>query len=98
MTTIGKIRTGVIGAGLMGQNHARVYSEVSNLIGVSDIDEDQGNLVAKRFGVKFYKDYREMLTNVDAVTIAVPTALHKEVAEEVDAEDDVDTQPAGDSE
>jgi len=83
MGNIGKIRTGVIGAGLMGQNHARVYSEISNLVGISDVDEEQGNLVAKRFGVEFYKDYRQMLSSVDAVTIAVPTILHREVAEEV---------------
>ena len=83
MGNIEKIRTGVIGAGLMGQNHARVYSEISNLVGISDVDEEQGNLVAKRFGVEFYKDYRQMLSSVDAVTIAVPTMLHKEVAEAV---------------
>ena len=51
------IRTGVIGAGSMGQNHARVYSEISNLVGVADLDETQGKDVANRFGVKMAQKF-----------------------------------------
>ena len=36
------IRTGIIGVGSMGQNHARVYNEVSNLIAVSDLNRKTG--------------------------------------------------------
>ena len=74
------IRTGVIGVGSMGQNHARVLSEISNLVGVADPDEKQGRKVANKFGIKWYKDYMEMFKEIDAVSIAVPTQLHKEVA------------------
>ena len=42
MTKIKEIRTGVIGVGSMGQNHARVYSEISDLTSVSDPNEKQG--------------------------------------------------------
>ncbi len=80
---IRNIRTGVIGVGSMGQNHARVYNEISNLVAVADSNEEQGRKVAERFGVTWYGDYREMLNLVDAVTIAVPTVLHRVVAEEV---------------
>ena len=38
------IRTGVIGVGSMGQNHARIYDKISNLVGVSDYDKNQGNM------------------------------------------------------
>ncbi len=79
------MRTGVIGVGSMGQNHARVYSEISNLVAVADPNEQQGRRVAERFGIAWYGDYYEMLGVVDAVTIAVPTALHREVAEAVAA-------------
>ena len=75
------IKTGVIGVGSMGQNHARVYSEISNLIGVSDLNEEQGKSVAKRLGVSYFKDFREMLKEVQAVTIATPTSYHREVSE-----------------
>ena len=57
MTKKYKIKTGVIGVGSMGQNHARVYNEISNLIGVSDLDEKQGKLVSERLGVKYFKNY-----------------------------------------
>jgi len=75
------IRTGVVGVGSMGQNHARIYNEVSNLVGVADPNEKQGRLIAERFGVKWFSDYNEMLEKVDAITVAVPTVLHREVAE-----------------
>ena len=80
-----KIKTGVIGVGLMGQNHARVYNEISDLVAVSDPNENQGKKVAERFGVTWYRDYRDMLSSVEAVTIAVPTLLHREIAENVAA-------------
>ena len=73
------IRTGVIGVGSMGQNHARIYSEISNLIAVSDVDKKQGLKISQRYSVDYFEDYTEMLNGVDAVTIAVPTIYHKEV-------------------
>ena len=82
---IEKIKTGVIGVGSMGQNHARIYNEISNLVGVADPDPEQGSKVAERFGVIWYSDYREMLEHVDAVSIAVPTAMHIQVAKLVAA-------------
>ena len=80
MKEIKSLRVGVIGVGSMGQNHARVYSEISDLVGVADLNEERAKLVANRFGVKWYSDYTELLKKVDAVTIAVPTFLHLEVA------------------
>ncbi len=76
-----KLKTGVIGVGSMGQNHARIYNEISNLIGVADSDEEQGRKVANRFGIKWYKNFEELLLDVDAVSIAVPTSLHLQIAE-----------------
>ena len=48
MNKYNHIKTGVIGVGSMGQNHARIYNEISNLVGVSDINTEQGEIVAKR--------------------------------------------------
>ena len=83
MVDMKSIKTGVIGIGSMGRNHARVFSEISDLVAVSDLNEKEGNKIATQFGSKYYKDYTEMLQEVDAVTIAVPTIYHKLVAEEV---------------
>ncbi len=78
------IRTAVIGVGSMGQHHARVYAELSEteLVGVADASAETAARVAKRFGVPWYADYRELLEQEqpEAVTVAVPTALHEEVA------------------
>ena len=78
-----KIRTGVIGVGSMGQNHARVYDEISNLIAIADPDEEQARKVAERFDIDWYSNYRDMLEHVDAVTISVPTFLHLDIAKVV---------------
>ena len=34
------MKVGVIGIGSMGQNHARVYSEIADLVGVADLNEE----------------------------------------------------------
>lgn len=77
------IKAGVIGIGNMGKNHARVYSELeeADLVAISDIDESSRE-IASQFGCGFYKDYMELLEReeVDAVSIAVPTKLHRDVA------------------
>jgi len=77
------IRTGVIGVGSMGQNHARIYDEISDLVAVSDPDSKQGKEVAQRYGVKWFENYKDMLEHVDAVSIAVPTFLHEDISNKV---------------
>ena len=37
----------------MGQNHARVYSEISDLVVVADPNEAQGRKVSERFGIEW---------------------------------------------
>ncbi|MBW2370107.1 MAG: Gfo/Idh/MocA family oxidoreductase [Deltaproteobacteria bacterium] len=74
----------VIGLGNMGKHHARIYNETaaSNLVAVADINPATGQAIADRFGCRFYADYRTMIQNesIDAVSIAVPTSKHEEVA------------------
>ena len=77
------IRTGVIGVGSMGQNHARIYSEISDFVAISDPDQIQGLKIAEKFGVEWFENYEDMLNAVDAVSISVPTFLHKTIAENV---------------
>lgn len=81
-----KIKVAVIGIGAMGRNHARVYSEMSNanLIAVCDADKT-AKIIADKYKTKFYTNYKEMLKKEkpDAVSICVPTKLHKQVAVDV---------------
>ncbi len=78
------IRVAVIGVGSMGKNHARVYSELpeAQLVAVSDANLENAKAVANRLGTHGYENYQEMLQIEcpDAVSIAVPTALHEQVA------------------
>jgi len=77
------MRVGVIGVGAMGQHHARVYHEMDGveLIGVSDVDRMRAEEIAAMHGTEAYTDYKKLLScDIDAVSIAVPTTLHKTVA------------------
>jgi len=77
------LRVGVIGVGVMGKNHARVYTELpeAHLAALADADPHKGKQVADRFGANYYQDYREMIAKerLDAVTVATPTTTHYEV-------------------
>lgn len=80
-----KICVAVIGVGNMGKNHVRVYSKIpdADLVAICDINEESVKKVAKAYGAKWYLDYKRMLDKedeIDAVSIAVPTTMHEEVA------------------
>ncbi|MEM0449079.1 MAG: Gfo/Idh/MocA family oxidoreductase [Methanomassiliicoccales archaeon] len=74
------LNTGVIGVGSMGQNHARIYSEISNLIGVYDVDRAQCKKVAERFGVKAFDSIESILAETEAVSVCTITSKHHEIA------------------
>ena len=76
------IKTGVIGVGYLGRFHAQKYAaiESSTLVGVVDTDLAQAKKVAKECGCEAFTDYRQLLKEVDAVSIAVPTPAHHRVA------------------
>jgi len=75
--------TGVIGTGSMGRHHARVYNELpeSNLTGIYDVDNEQAAQVAAENGTESL-GLDELLARVDAVSIAVPTVHHYEIAKQ----------------
>jgi predicted dehydrogenase len=67
----------------MGMNHARVYSELSEveLVGVADVNDVAAQRVARLRGTRPFGDYRDMLQECqpDIVSIAVPTQFHFQV-------------------
>jgi UDP-N-acetylglucosamine 3-dehydrogenase len=75
------LKVGVIGVGMMGKNHARVYSELKNcrLVGVCDIDKKTAKKVGEKFNVPWYTNIKELLLRVDCVSVAVPTRFHYQV-------------------
>ncbi|MBL8189130.1 MAG: Gfo/Idh/MocA family oxidoreductase [Acidobacteria bacterium] len=76
-----KIKTAVIGVGHLGKEHARVYHslEQCDLVAVCDTNESGGHLIAEKYGARYTKDYRELLGEVEAVSVATPTVNHHEV-------------------
>jgi len=80
------LRVGVVGVGMMGQHHVRVYSELARdgkveLVGIADANFERARELARKYGTIPYSDYRDLAKgNLDAVDIAVPTSLHREVA------------------
>ena len=79
------LKTAVIGVGGMGANHARVLSEISNLQAVCDLQKKTAAEVAKKYKCKPYTNFEEMLKKeqIEAVTVAVPTKNHLEVATKI---------------
>ncbi|MCB2182998.1 MAG: Gfo/Idh/MocA family oxidoreductase [Desulfobulbaceae bacterium] len=78
-----KIRVGVIGVGYLGKFHAQKYAAMEDveLVGVADIFPEHALQVAKAHCTKSFTDYRELLREVDAVSVVVPTPLHHEVTQ-----------------
>ena len=76
------IKVGVIGAGSMGKNHIRNYLELNNLfefVGFYDASEENAKKTEELFNIKSFKTIEELLDNVDAVSVVVPSSLHKEI-------------------
>ncbi|WAI01376.1 Gfo/Idh/MocA family protein [Methanogenium organophilum] len=76
---------GVIGTGVMGRNHVRVYSDMkaAKSVWVYDLDTDVARDVAEQNNVNYAKSMEELLHKVDAVSLCVPTPYHCTIAKEV---------------
>jgi predicted dehydrogenase len=84
------VQIGVIGVGSMGQHHARVYDELGDaaLVGIADADAEVAAGWADRYETTA-RDVDDLLSVVDAVSIAVPTSHHESVVRRA-IEHDVD--------
>lgn len=79
-----KVNVGVIGTGHLGSLHAKMYTEIEpvNFVGVYDVDGEKRKEVASKFKVIPFPSLDELLSNVDAVSIATVTTTHYEVAKQ----------------
>ena len=77
-----RVRAAVIGVGHLGRHHARILSSLEGveLVAVVDTDPGRAAAAATATGASARADFREIFDQVDAVTIAVPTELHRDVA------------------
>jgi predicted dehydrogenase len=76
------VKIGVVGVGHLGQHHARILGELNgvDLAGVVDVNAEQAEIVARRYGTLTFARPADLIPHVDAVCIVVPTAFHHEIA------------------
>ncbi len=77
-----RVKVGIVGVGYLGMQHARIlsYLEEAELRGVADIDFKRAMQIGNRHGVQYYKNYEEMLDEIDAGIVATPTSEHFEIS------------------
>lgn len=81
-----KIKVGIIGAGRIGQVHAKsitYHIPQAQLVAISDIYEEGAKKVAEELGIpNYYKNYHEILNDpsIDAVLICSSTDTHADIA------------------
>lgn len=86
------ISVAVIGVGVFGRNHARVYKELEQqgepvrLLGVVDSDVNRADAVAREFNCKAFGSVHQIITThseLQAASVAVPTVHHASVARDL---------------
>lgn len=77
-----KLKVGVIGVGVLGRFHTKLYKENPNveLVGVFDVSSAAAKKVADEFGVRPFATEAELAAQCDALTVAVPATNHYETA------------------
>src|SRR5262245_4374231 len=79
------LRTAVIGVGHLGQHHARIQAQIAaqdqlRFVSVCDLNAERARSVAEKWQVDSTTDWRTLVGKVDAVSLAVPTESHAEIA------------------
>jgi predicted dehydrogenase len=77
------LKTGVVGVGHLGRHHARLYASMPgvDLVGVADSDISRARAIAGEYGCEAFQDAAGLIGKIEAASVAVPTAAHREVAE-----------------
>lgn len=75
------VRIGVVGIGHLGKHHMRLLKGLDcELVGVADPSEEARAFAEETYGLQTFADYKDLVGKVDAVSVVVPTMMHREVA------------------
>jgi predicted dehydrogenase len=79
------LRTAVIGVGSLGSQHARIHATLAaegrtQFMSVCDLNEETARSISEERRTEWTTDWRELVGRVDAVSLAVPTEAHCEIA------------------
>src|SRR5439155_8783767 len=88
LTTDNCINVAVIGVGVFGRNHARVYRQLEQegesirLTAIADLDVARAEAVASEYGVPAFGSLEQLIagSKIQAASVAVPTIHHLVVA------------------
>ena len=85
MASILSVRVAVIGVGHLGKHHARILSSLpgAQLVAVVDTNRSRAEEIATANHTEALFDYHDVIGRVDAVTLAVPTEIHAELARDL---------------
>lgn len=80
-----KIKIGIVGAGMWGETHARIYQDhpCAEIVAVCDLNKSKAENLAQKFGIRqVYTDYREFAkkSSCEAVAVVTPDFLHADIA------------------
>jgi predicted dehydrogenase len=76
------LRLAVVGAGVMGTNHARVARQVRDAVvtHIVDSDSERAGKLAQAVGATAAADIADVIDEIDAAVVAAPTPLHVDIA------------------
>src|SRR5919106_1014582 len=79
------LRTAVIGAGSLGRQHARIHATLaaeglSKFVSVCDLNEETARTISSERQTDWTTNWRELIGQIDAASVAVPTEVHCEIA------------------
>ena len=77
-----KVKFGIIGVGHMGSYHLSVVAALPthDLVGIFDARPEHAKEKADLFETRAFATYQDLIRECEAVTIAVPTHLHYDIA------------------
>ncbi len=83
-----KIRVAVLGVGSLGQNHARIYTELAKagqveFAGIFDTNADNARKIAAKYNTRIFNSFAEAAATSDAVNIVTPTTTHFDLAKQL---------------
>lgn len=76
-----RIKIGQVGVGHLGERHCAALSEIpkAELVGIFDINFEKSHKIARSYRVKSFNGLEDLLREVQALIVAVPTRHHYEI-------------------
>ncbi len=80
-----RLRVGVVGVGHLGNLHTSIYTQIpqAELVGIYDVDHERCNRIAQEHQTSCFKSIDQLMHQVDALSIVVPTTSHFQMARKV---------------